>query len=179
MQPSYDQRPSASLRDKGTVVVSLPPYSETQHLFNGSIADPNDEGCAETHASCNWDPFRQLETPKFFHTFISETPEVYRITVSLPCYISRYVRVEKSSRVLAIVGKAMARRQWRDIAKRQDNVHEQWKIYWRLFRVPLHADIGEIKAEYDADFMRVFIPRRGTVFYRAVGKLEEWMWPGK
>ncbi|KAJ1954345.1 hypothetical protein GGI12_005807, partial [Dipsacomyces acuminosporus] len=157
----------------------LQPFSKTQHIFNGSIADPYNGTCAEIHASCNWDPFLELETPTFFHTYITESDTHYTIHVALPCYISRFIRVEKGKRRLAIIGKAMARRQWRDFAKKRDNVHEQWKTYWRLFCVPLHADISRITAEYEEETVRVVIPRRTTLLYRIVNKAEAWMWTSR
>ncbi|KAJ2611523.1 hypothetical protein EV177_003440 [Coemansia sp. RSA 1804] len=131
---SHKSKSATSLRKNGVVIANVPPNTEVRHIFNGLVvnaADINDPNCRHVD-DCNWNPFKALETEKFFYTYIDSTPENYSIIVHMPEYVSRYMRVQKSNRVLAIVGKAMAQRKWAD--KEQVNVHELWKVYWRLFR---------------------------------------------
>ncbi|KAJ2557673.1 hypothetical protein GGH95_005121 [Coemansia sp. RSA 1836] len=175
---------TTSLRNEGVVVVNLAPDSQVQHIFNGRIVDPSTGECAHLH-ECSWDPFPSLETATFFHTFISESATEYTVTVSLPSFISRYIRVQRTDRTLAVVGKAMARRHWSDCSssnsrgRPSDNEHEQWKVYWRLFRLPVQCDLNGIRAWYGVDAMRVVIPRRSSIMYKALNWAEERMWASK
>ncbi|KAJ2784454.1 hypothetical protein GGI15_002255 [Coemansia interrupta] len=164
----------SSLRHEGIVVVNMAPYTETRHVLNGHIVDPQSATCQHIDDS-DWNPFYQLETPTFFHTFVSESPEAYTLTVTLPSYITRYIRVQRHNRVLAVVGKAMARRQWTD-AKEGENVHELWRVYWRLFHLPMQCDVRGVRAWYDAEGMRVVVPRRQGSVFRAVNWVEERLW---
>ncbi|KAJ2360423.1 hypothetical protein IW150_007508, partial [Coemansia sp. RSA 2607] len=91
----------STLRHEGIVVVNMAPYTETRHVFNGHIVDPNSDSCAHIDSS-DWNPFAALETPLFFHTFVSESASAYTVTVTLPAYITRYIRVQRHSRVLAV-----------------------------------------------------------------------------
>ncbi|KAI9501163.1 hypothetical protein GGI25_000608 [Coemansia spiralis] len=168
---THKAKSATSLRDKGVVVVRMAPKTEIRHLFNGRVVDPksNDPQCVHIH-DCNWNPFAQLETSDFFCTFVEETPESYIIVVQMPSYISRYIRVQKNGRIMAIVGKAMAQRKWKD--KGAVNVHEQWKVYWRLFRVPVQCSVGEIRTCYEKDRMVVVVPRRTKWMYRAADWVE-------
>lgn len=155
----------------------MAPYVEIQHIFNGHIVDPGSEDCQHLD-DCDWNPFMALETPEFFHTYISSTPDEYVVHVKLPSFISRYIRVQKNNRTLAIVGKAMAKRQWTDDEngsrqKPKVNIHEQWKVYWRLFKIPLQCDLGDIRAWYGLNDMRVTIPRRNTWAYRFLNRIED------
>ncbi|KAJ1822753.1 hypothetical protein LPJ75_000248 [Coemansia sp. RSA 2598] len=168
-------RSVSTLRHEGIVVVNMPPFSETRHVFNGRVVEPNSESCMHI-SECSWNPFYQLETPNFFHTFVSETPEAYIITITMPSYISRYIRVQKGNRVLAVVGKAMARRQWTDAKDDTTNVHEQWKVYWRIFHMPFQCNVRQIKAWYGQDHIKVIVPRRNGIVYRAVNWVEERLW---
>ncbi|KAJ1999806.1 hypothetical protein GGI04_004417 [Coemansia thaxteri] len=163
----------ASLRNDGIVVVSLAPSAQIQHIFNGRLVDPASGECAHLH-QCDWDPFAALETPAFFRTFIAESPDAYTVTVSLPSFISRYIRVQPNTRTVAIVAKAMARRQWADTS--DHNVHELWKVYWRLFRVPVHCDLKAVRALYGSDELRVVVPRRSSPLFRAINWAEERLW---
>ncbi|KAJ2740171.1 hypothetical protein GGI20_005947 [Coemansia sp. BCRC 34301] len=165
---------TTSLRNEGVVVVNQAPESQVQHIFNGHIEDPNT--CVHLQ-ECTWDPFPALETATFFHTFISESPAAYTVTVNLPSFISRYIRIQRTDRTLAIVGKAMARRQWSD--QKSANVHELWKVYWRLFRIPAQCDLDSVRAWYGTDTVRVVIPRRLSLVYRAINWAEERLWAGK
>ncbi|KAJ2885005.1 hypothetical protein IWW38_005363 [Coemansia aciculifera] len=163
---------TTSLRNEGVVVVNLAPQSQVQHIFNGRLVDPSTGECQHLH-ECSWDPFLSLETPTFFHTFISESATAYTVTVNLPSYISRYIRVQRSDRTLAVVGKAMARRQWSD---GRVNVHELWKVYWRLFRIPVQCDLNALRAWYALDTMKVVIPRRLSILYRTLNWAEVRLW---
>ncbi|KAJ2751186.1 hypothetical protein GGH94_002682 [Coemansia aciculifera] len=167
---------TTSLRNEGVVVVNLAPSSQVQHIFNGRIVDPLSGECAHLH-ECSWDPFLALETATFFHTFISETSTEYTVTVNLPSYISRYIRVQRSDRTLAVVGKAMAQRRWRDGGG--GNVHELWKVYWRLFKVPVQCDLDGIRAWYGVDTIRVVVPRRVGIVYKLLHWAEERVWAGR
>ncbi|KAJ1721232.1 hypothetical protein LPJ53_004216 [Coemansia erecta] len=173
----------SSLRHEGIVVVNMAPYTETRHVFNGHIVDPQSSGCQHID-DADWNPFYQLETPTFFHTFVSETQDAYTVTVTLPSYITRYIRVQRHNRVLAVVGKAMARRQWTDAKKNKnegveeggENVHELWRVYWRLFHLPIQCDVRGIRAWYGGEGMRVVVPKRQGRVFRAVNWVEERLW---
>ncbi|KAJ2598318.1 hypothetical protein GGF39_002701 [Coemansia sp. RSA 1721] len=170
-----ETRSVSTLRHEGIVVVNMAPYSETRHVFNGRVVEPNSESCVHIH-ECSWNPFYQLETPNFFHTYVSDTDEAYTITITMPSYISRYIRIQKGNRVLAVVGKAMAKRQWTDAKTENTNVHEQWKVYWRIFHLPFQCNVGQIKAWYGQDHIKVIVPRRSGIVYRAVNWVEERLW---
>ncbi|KAJ2401793.1 hypothetical protein GGI23_001159 [Coemansia sp. RSA 2559] len=164
---------ATSLRTNGVVVASIPPNTEVRHIYNGTIVDAsdiNDPNCRHIDG-CNWNPFKALETDSFFYTYIDSTPDKYTITIHMPAYISRYIRVQKNSRVLAIIGKAMAQRKWND--KELTNVHEQWKVYWRLFRIPLQCNIVAITARYEADRIVVAVPRRTAWPYKLAAWAEK------
>ncbi|KAJ1816733.1 hypothetical protein IWW57_000080 [Coemansia sp. S610] len=165
---------TTSLRNEGVVVVNLAPSSQVQHIFNGRIVDPLT--CAHLH-ECTWDPFHALETATFFHTYISETPAEFTVVVNLPSYISRYIRVQRGDRTLAVVGKAMAQRRWRD--GKAGNVHELWKVYWRLFRVPVGCDLDGVRAWYGVDTLRVVVPRKTGWLHRLLGWGEARLWAGQ
>ncbi|KAJ1901745.1 hypothetical protein LPJ81_003702, partial [Coemansia sp. IMI 209127] len=164
---------ATSLRTDGVVVASIPPNTEVRHIYNGTIVDVsdiNDPNCRHIDG-CNWNPFKALETDSLFYTYIDSTPDKYTITIHMPAYISRYIRVQKNSRVLAIIGKAMAQRKWKD--KEHTNVHEQWKVYWRLFRIPLQCNIVAITARYEADRIIVSVPRRTAWPYKLAAWAEK------
>ncbi|KAJ1665796.1 hypothetical protein IW140_006507 [Coemansia sp. RSA 1813] len=164
---------ATSLRTNGIVVASIPPNTEVRHIYNGTIVDAtdiNDPYCRHVD-DCNWNPFEALETDSFFYTYVDSTSDSYTITVLMPAYISRYIRVQKSNRVLAIIGKGMAQRKWQD--KERVNVHEMWKVYWRLFRIPFQCNIIEITACYEADRIIVTVPRRTAWPYRLAAWTEK------
>ncbi|KAJ2557371.1 hypothetical protein EV175_001387 [Coemansia sp. RSA 1933] len=170
---SNTSKSATSLRTNGVVVAAIPPNTEVRHIYNGTIVDVsdiNDPYCRHVD-DCNWKPFEALETDSFFYTYIDSTAESYTITIHMPACISRYIRVQKDSRVLAIIGKAMAQRKWRD--KEQTNVHEQWKVYWRLFRIPLQCSIVRITARYKEDRIIVTVPRRTAWPYRLAAWAEK------
>ncbi|KAJ1896623.1 hypothetical protein LPJ66_003878 [Kickxella alabastrina] len=164
----------STLRQSGVVVVNMAPQTKTTHIFNGRIVDPSTGECPHILGS-NWTPFTELETTHFFHTFISATPEAYTVTVRLPACVSRYIRVQKHNKVLAVVAKAVARRRWTD-AREGVHVHEQWRVYWRVFYLPKQCDAGGISAWYGSDSMRVVVPRRAGMLYRAINWIEERLW---
>ncbi|KAJ2122714.1 hypothetical protein GGH19_000883 [Coemansia sp. RSA 1807] len=173
----FTRTPSAvSLRSEGVVVFRMSPHTEVRHIFDGTvISDTFDIRIHE----CNWNPFVQLETRDLFHTTITSSRDAYTITVHLPSYISRYIRVQQTERVLAIVGKAVARRQWHDKREQQMHVHEQWKTYWRLFRVPVQCDLRKVRALYGDTSMTVVVPKRSGWAYRAANWLELRLWSGR
>ncbi|KAJ2303990.1 hypothetical protein H4S02_003072 [Coemansia sp. RSA 2611] len=168
-------RSAVSLRSEGVVVVEQPPQTEVRHIFNGKVQDSGHAHIDE----CNWNPFVQLEHDGFFRTYITQTRGTYTITVQLPEYISRYIRVQQGGRVLAVVAKAVARRQWHDAHEQRTNVHEQWKTYWRLFRVPVQCDLRKVRALYGESAMTILVPRRNGWAYRMANWVEQRVWNGR
>ncbi|KAJ1732725.1 hypothetical protein LPJ61_001914 [Coemansia biformis] len=170
------KRSAVSLRNEGVVVVKMAPHTETRHIYNGMVAD--EHALADIH-ECNWNPFAQLEAGDFFHTYISETNGAYTIVARLPEYISRYIRVQRNERILAVVGKAVARRQWSDTSKQRTNVHELWKVYHRLFKIPIQCDMGRVRVLYGETSLTVVVPRRDSWVYRLAHRAEVHLWNGR
>ncbi|KAJ2358522.1 hypothetical protein IWW50_000952 [Coemansia erecta] len=155
----------------------MAPHTEVRHIYNGKMVTP-DSSDAHIH-ECNWNPFVQLEAHDLFNTSINSSTGSYTITVRLPEYISRYIRVQQSERVLAVVGKAVARRQWHDAHAQRTNVHEQWKTYWRLFRIPVQCDLRRIRALYGETSMTIVVPKRKGRVYRLGNWIEKRLWNGR
>ncbi|KAJ2785856.1 hypothetical protein H4R18_000245 [Coemansia javaensis] len=166
---------SASLRNDGVVVVRMSPHAETRHIYNGMVVA--DERTQRDLHECNWDPFAQLElADDFFHTYISATSAAYMIVVRLPDYIARSIRVQRAERLLAVVGKAVARRQWTDASRPAPNVHEVWRVYHRLFRIPVQCDIARVRALYGESSLTVVVPRRDSWRFRLAHWAESHVW---
>ncbi|KAJ2686199.1 hypothetical protein H4R19_006733 [Coemansia spiralis] len=176
MGPRTKKRPAASLRNEGVVVVRMAPHIETRHIYNGMVA--NEHALADIH-ECNWNPFAQLESGDFFHTYISESSSAYIIVARVPDYLSRYIRIQRNDRMLAVVGKAVARRQWTDGSKQRENVHEVWKIYHRLFRIPIQCDMSRVRALYGETSLTVVVPRRESWPFRVARWAEMHAWNGR
>ncbi|PIA16167.1 hypothetical protein COEREDRAFT_87141 [Coemansia reversa NRRL 1564] len=162
----------ADTSDDNVIVIELAAQNQTRHIFNGIVVEKGED--AEAHIQeCNWNPFEKLESADFFYTSISVTNSAYRVVAKLPESMVRYIQVQHKRRELAVVGKAMARRQWTDVnSEVYTNIHELWRVHWRNFRIPLQCDPDSIYALYGEDSVTVVVPRRTTWVYRLINWTE-------
>ncbi|KAJ2081168.1 hypothetical protein H4R24_002551 [Coemansia sp. RSA 988] len=163
------------LQDKEPIVIENAAQIQTRHIFNGIVVEKGEDVEAHIH-DCNWNPFDELEEVGIFHTRISVTERAYTIVVELPECMVRYIQVQRESRELAVVGKAMARRQWTDAKSEIDNVHEMWRVYWRRFSIPLQCDPRLIHALYGQHSVTIVVPRRIMWIYRLANWMEVRLW---